>query len=496
MYRIPEISASGWSFLGRRGADAGSPAPASAQELAPRFSLLRWFSIFALVAILVISLVLATILSRFVSDEILEHDAALTDQFVVSVAETQASQAGLGPKVTLGDILDERANFAKLGVDPQLAASVRSQFYDHLRFLPDVMRAQVFARDRQVIWSTDPTLVGKANRHNLELEKAFASRALVATNFLTREHRIAENQLPEGHAQFFLETYMPLLNAKGEVASVIEIYKEPRSLQQAIQRGTLLVWVCTAFGALFLYLAMFWIIRRADRMLGQQQHRLVETEALCVIGEMSAAVAHGIRNPLATIRSSAELALDGTPESTRKNATDIISQVDRLGKWVRDLLVFSRPLTGENRTIDVLALVDDCLASFATRFEQSGISCDFVRPSDPVPHVIGDRALATQALANVVSNAIEALSKGGALRMEIKVSGVPRMLRLTVTDNGPGIAPAELDLVFRPYYTTKRHGLGLGMALVKRIMERFGGGISLQSMEGEGTQACLSFRVA
>jgi signal transduction histidine kinase len=67
---------------------------------------------------------------------------------------------------------------------------------------------------------------------------------------------------------------------------------------------------------------------------------------------------------------------------------------------------------------------------------------------------------------------------------------------LRVTDTGPGMSPAELDLVFKPYYTTKREGIGLGMALVKRIMERFGGAISLDSREGEGTRVSLSFSYA
>jgi signal transduction histidine kinase len=69
-------------------------------------------------------------------------------------------------------------------------------------------------------------------------------------------------------------------------------------------------------------------------------------------------------------------------------------------------------------------------------------------------------------------------------------------VRLVVTDTGPGMSPAELNLVFKPYYTTKRNGLGLGMALVKRIMERFGGAISLHSRKGEGTLVSLIFKVA
>jgi signal transduction histidine kinase len=234
-------------------------------------------------------------------------------------------------------------------------------------------------------------------------------------------------------------------------------------------------------------------VRRADRTLADQQHRLVEAEALCVIGEMSAAVAHGIRNPLASIRSSAELALDGDLASARKNASDIIVQIDRLGKWVRDLLMFSRPLSGENQKIELVPLVEGCLAAFATQLDKARVACEFVRPPVELPRVIGERALATQALASVVANAIEAMPQGGSLRLELQSTARPSAVAVVVTDTGTGMAPAEIDLVFKPYYTTKRHGLGLGMALVKRIMERFGGGIMLESREGEGTKVTLNF---
>jgi signal transduction histidine kinase len=209
---------------------------------------------------------------------------------------------------------------------------------------------------------------------------------------------------------------------------------------------------------------------------------------------MSAAVAHGIRNPLASIRSSAELALDGNLDSARKNATDIIFQIDRLGKWVRELLLFSRPLSGANQNIDLVPLVEECLRSFATQFEQSRVSCEFVRPQPGLPPVIGNYGLACQALANIVSNAIEAMADGGSLRLEFQSAAQPQSVRLVVTDTGPGMSPDELDLVFKPYYTTKRNGLGLGMALVKRIMERFGGAINLQSQKGEGTRVNLLFK--
>jgi signal transduction histidine kinase len=88
------------------------------------------------------------------------------------------------------------------------------------------------------------------------------------------------------------------------------------------------------------------------------------------------------------------------------------------------------------------------------------------------------------------------MSAGGSLKLELQFVALPRSARLVVTDTGPGMSPDELNLVFKPYYTTKGNGLGLGMALVKRIMERFGGAISLDSRKGEGTRVSLVFKAA
>lgn len=497
VYQAPEMAIGSWLPRDRRRSDTVRSAPYTTPPDAPRrFNLLRWISILGFIAIFVVSMAFAAVLSHFMKREILDSDATLTNQFVASVAETQISQAAWSANVTLGQILDERANFAKLGVDPQLARPVRSQFYDHLRFLPDVLLADVYALDRTVIWSTNASLIGTSEHDSVKLDDAFAAHGKATMSNIGRVPTKQEAQFARQPEKLYIENYIPLFDSHGSVIAVAKIYKEPASLLRTLQRGNVLVWICTAVSALFLYLALFWIIRRADIMLNEQQRRLVEAEALCVIGEMSAAVAHGIRNPLATIRSSAELALDGDLESTRKNASDIIFQIDRLGKWVRDLLAFSRPLSGENQNLDLVSLVEECLPHFSAQFAKFRISCEFVRPQAGLPQVLGERALATQALASVISNAIEAMPDGGSLRLEFQQDTQLRRVVLVVTDAGPGMSPAELELVFKPYYTTKREGLGLGMALVKRIMQRFGGAISLYSREGEGTRVSLSFGVA
>jgi len=490
------VSVGDWFIRTIRGQTENSSAQILLPSATLQFKFLPWFSIAGFSTVALFCIVFGTVLSHVMTREILDHDTVLTSQFISGVESVQIRQAHLEGKVSLGQLLDERTDFAALGVDARLAADVRRQYYEHIRMLPDQPLATVFAPDRTIIWSTNAALIGKINEGNDELEQAIASHRIVTSNSFSGEHEKKEQQFSSEPGMPFVESYIPLLDLKGNVAAVVEVYQEPRNLLQTIHHGKLLIWACIALGAAFLYIAPFWIFRRVDNALNEQLRRLREAEALCVVGEMSAAVAHGIRNPLATIRSSAELALDAPPDAARKNACDIIAQVDRLGKWVRDLLIFSRPVSGEREAVNLLTLVNDCLYNFAVQLEKSGISYECLVQTEPLPMAIANRALAYQALASVISNAIEAMPNGGSLRLQLHVSAMRNHINLTVSDSGVGMSPSQIDLAFKPFYTTKTNGVGLGMPQVKRIMERYGGSVSLRSRQCEGTQACLSFLIA
>lgn len=474
-----------------RGATAGL---LSGEALKPRF--IPWFSIVGVSAVVLFCIAFGIVLSYFLTREILVHDASLTSQFITSVERVQSREAGLGEEVTLGQLLDQRTNFADIGVDPALALSVRTQYFDHVRVMPDVRLANLFWKDRSIIWSTNPELHGRRETSNPKLEEAFSSRQMVAYDSINSASRHNARRFNMDSAMSVVEVYIPLLDSSGKVIAVVDVIKEPQSLLLSIRHGKMLIWSSIALGALVLYIVPYWIFRCADGVFGEQQRRLREAETLCLIGEMSAAIAHGIRNPLATIRTSAELALEADPEAARRNAADIIAQVDRLGRWVRELLVFSRPVAGENVSVNLDTLVSECLQNFSTQMQKNHISCRLVRSGEVVPMVVGNRSLAYQALASIVSNAIEAMPGGGLLHLQLLVSTARGYVDIIVSDTGSGMSPTQLDLVFKPFYTTKHNGLGLGMAQVKRIMERFGGAVILSSKEGQGTQASLRFHIA
>jgi signal transduction histidine kinase len=209
---------------------------------------------------------------------------------------------------------------------------------------------------------------------------------------------------------------------------------------------------------------------------------------------MSSAVAHGLRNPLAAIRTSAELALDLDCSPARKNIDDIIGQVDRLSKWIRELLLCSSQLNDEHEAVDLVAAVSEVLSAYQPQIGKAGIQVEW----SPVASlkVLSHPVLLNQALNSVVANAIEAMPRGGRLRIEIERDRCQRRLILSVGDTGVGMSEQQLSMAFKPFYSTKRGGLGVGLSLVKRIMERFGGEVRVTSREHVGTNVCLLFRGA
>jgi len=458
-------------------------------EIPKRLHLIRYFSLVSFVVITTVVVSLAIVSTRFLLIESVRREGLLTAQAVRSIAEMERRHADMSLDMTMGVLLEPGREAS--GSEPlrRAIARVRSEFLDHITHLPDVLLVNLYGADRVIFWSTNPRLIGR-RVDNADLEEAFSSGDAVAAT--TGEHLGESFFGPPG--ELYVGHYIPLGDGAGRVATMVAIYKEPVDLIARIQRSYLLCWLAAVLGGVLIYLGLFWMVWRLSELLAAQQKQLIANETAVALGEMSTAVAHSLRNPLAAIRSSAELALDVDAPPIRKNIEDIIGQVDRLSKCVSELLISSRPLCGDREAVDPVAAVDDVLHAFDQQIRAAGIRVDW--PAQPAPAVISHRVLFAQVLNSVISNAIEAMPRGGTLRIRIAVDVRERRLRLTVGDSGNGMTREQMAMAFKAFYTTKRGGLGVGLVLVKRIMERFGGSIRLDSREREGTDVCLVFRTA
>ncbi|WP_433887128.1 sensor histidine kinase [Pseudomonas vranovensis] len=475
-------------------ADEGLDSQAADRPLR-QFNLLRWFSLVSLLIIASVAGGLGYVSTRFVVTDSVERDAMLTAQFIQAMAQAEVRHSRIPPGTTMGELLDPRLDQHHPGVSPTLAESTRVEFLDHVEHLPDTLLANVYALDRTIVWSTNPQLIGEKIVGDDDLDESFASKVPVSASYHKANEDRDEQKFQRAPQYLFIENYIPMFDSDGQkVLSMVEVYKEPQDLVRRIQRGYVLIWASTLVGGALIYFGLFWIVRRAASMLQTQQTQLVASETFVALGEMSSAVAHSLRNPLANIRSSAELAQDIASVPAQKNIGDIISQVDRMSRWVRDLLVSLRPVNDDAEAVELVAAIDDTRHAYAQQLERHKVQVQIDTPE--TAWVISQPVLLTQILNSLFANALEAMPTGGRLSVVVQALEDGKQLQLTLSDTGKGMTQQQERMVFKPFFTTKQGGLGVGLVLVKRIMERFGGSVSLASREEEGTRVCLIFNIA
>jgi signal transduction histidine kinase len=225
--------------------------------------------------------------------------------------------------------------------------------------------------------------------------------------------------------------------------------------------------------------------------LERAQAQLVQSEKLASIGEMSAAVAHGLRNPLASLRAAAQL-VQRHPDApgTAENLTAILEEVDRLDRRISHLLSFSRPAPFHPLRETVSRLVEGLLPTFKEQLKERGIQLDLELPPG-LPEIQVDPMQIEQALQEIVTNAVDAIPNGGRLRIAASLAedgtGGPDQVSIEITDSGNGIPPQVLPSVCEPFFTTRREGTGLGLAIAKRYVEQNQGRLDITSRPGETT---------
>ena len=228
-----------------------------------------------------------------------------------------------------------------------------------------------------------------------------------------------------------------------------------------------------------------------NRQLTSLQSELIETRMLSALGEMASSVAHGIRNPLASIRSSAELIESTETGMTAESGRDIIDQVDRLTTWVKQLLAFRQDESASFSRVDVGALLEDCFSTYSMALEKTRIDYQ-IRTAGPAPEIEADPVLLGQAFNNLIANAIEAMPAGGSI--DVVLLGKPEGLQVVFGDDGPGIAEDILEKLGEPFNTSKKEGLGVGLMLVKRILRRHRATLEVVRPSSGGTNFIVSFR--
>ena len=442
-------------------------------------SLTTRFAVYSFACISIMTVVLWLIVSNYLINQILDREWQTTAQIVRADVRKFLEE------------YDFKAQDRK-SVGPKFAALL-----DYMRLSPEIVSFKVYSPKSTVLWSDDKRLVGKSFPENPQLQKAIRGAVIADMRSLTEGEQT-------GRAAA-VEIYVPIYSENGEeLLGVFETYRRPDGLFGAIREARLIVLFGAVGGGLLLYISLFAIVRQAARKIAEQQENLLKMQAelaasqrMAVVGEMAAAVAHGIGNPLSSIRAAAQVGMldtgaDGGAKRDAMNETlkSIMQQVDRVQKRMQGLLNFAKPLEPRPSQVEVNTVVREVLETLNSRFNEAKVSLD-LELDETSPCVTSDVNQLEQALMAVVTNALEATPKDGRVTIRTRSAnrnGSGTIVQLCIEDTGSGVPAENRQRVFEPFFTTKPYGTGIGLPLAKKFVERNGGTIVIADGAGAGTK--------
>ena len=447
-------------------------------EPAGRLSLRRRFAIASFGVIVAIGIGLGWLLSSMLTDRLLKREGAVMQEFMQLIFRTESAEAYF---------LDP--------TNPEL----RLRFLKAMKHVEDItepVRVNAYRPDGVVLWSTNKTLVGRRFPVNDELEEA--TRGEPAVNSGNARSGLPDKEEHQGLALYgsnFVESYVPIRrDGAGDVIGVMEFYKIPLQLNESIREGIVRLWLACLASAILLFTTLYWIVSRADKVMSEQQARLAEATTLATAVELASAVAHNLRNPLACIRVSAEMQQqrDVTTVEAVEHSHDITQAVDRADRWISELVRVAQAPHLTPEPVPVAPLVQGCLNEMQTEFKRCRI--DLQVAGGPDVSVVAHPAMLRQIILSVIANAVDAMGVGGEMKVGWQQKG--QMAILVLTDNGTGVSDEARQRLFRPFFSTKSGGLGIGLALVKRMVEQWQGSVALTAVAPHGTAVEIRLPVA
>jgi signal transduction histidine kinase len=234
-------------------------------------------------------------------------------------------------------------------------------------------------------------------------------------------------------------------------------------------------------------------LAEANRHLEEAEAQVRRSDRLAALGQLTAGLAHELRNPLGTLKTSADLLarrVSADNEIAREMAGYIQQEVDRINSLITRFLDFARPRNLRLEKTDLHAMLDHAIEIFDR--EKSGAAASvtvFKNYSPDIPPVRIESELMAHVITNLLSNAAQASSPGAVVTVKTRLAETAegRKAEIAVIDRGSGIDPKHLENIFNPFFTTKPAGVGLGLAIVSKIVDEHGGQITVESTQGEGS---------
>ncbi len=363
-----------------------------------------------------------------------------------------------------------------------------------------VEMVNIYGTDNIIGYSFDPDLIGSCDAGGVDYEKAMqkkvSSRLVQKGNFLELMFWFPQETKITTFAPLMKEISLSKKKDDRLVIGVIEItrdisddYKQVFTLQ-----GLIVISCIVVMGGLFLILR--YIVKYGERFIEHRaeerlklEEKLQQAEHLSTIGQMTAAVSHEIRNPLGIIKSSSQLLrkkMQKVGQETRI-ADIIVEESSRLDHIITDFLDFARPKAPNLRPCQVDGVIEKSLEFIAAKCDEAGIRV-INQSAKNLPEIFVDPDMIYQVFLNILLNSIQAMEQGmgqdqegGLLTVQTSLEESGNAIHIRFMDTGRGILPDQLKKIWTPFYTTKETGTGLGLGIVKNIIQAHNGTIQVSN---------------
>jgi signal transduction histidine kinase len=352
-----------------------------------------------------------------------------------------------------------------------------------------------------IAYSTDSRLLGKEAKESPGYKKAVDGEN--SSGLISEGEDLWGLGIERIGGEKKLRTYIPFRGTspftgdKGYVLGVFEIIQDLTQEYQSIVKFQYLIFGLSILIMGLIFVALLFIVRKAEGIIDERareqrelESQLNQAERLAALGQMCAGVSHEIRNPLGIIRSTAEL-LSGMPdakEAQKKLSAVIIEESSRLHNIVMEFLDFARPQEPNIQACHLDEIIRKNLQFLRPELDKKRISIQDNLDGRSLK-LQADAQLLYRTFLNIFVNAIQAMKNGGTIT--VNVSEEKDHYVIGIEDSGCGISRENLSKIFNPFFSTKDKGSGLGLSIVRNIIEGHRGTIRIQSEEGSGTKVII-----
>ncbi len=465
----------------------------SPEESIKPFRLVKYFTFTGLIVIFLVTIILSVFNTHWVK----AMQRQKSEDYAQSLIENLNHQVFIQVIIPMG-LIYGKIQFSNQKQFERVDMVVRGTLHSF-----KVEALNIYSMDNTISYSFDPDLIGRKNFGGTGYQQALEGKT---TSRLVQRGNFFEISLgfPK---EARLITYAPLraepkpFRITGPVLGVVEIVQDLSADYLTIFRIQILVVItCTAMmGALFVVL--IFVVKRGEGIIQKRagerlrlKERLSQAERLSALGEMAAGISHEIRNPLGIIRSSAELLKKKVTKIDPSNTMPdiIVEESSRLNSIITDFINFAKPGSPKLNLCRIEDVIEKNITFLSIRMKEKGyiIKKDY---QNHLPEVQADADMLYQSFLNIFLNAMQSMPNGGMIEVAIRSNS--KDVTIHFDDEGKGIAEEILEKIWDPFFTTKEMGTGLGLGMVKNIIESHGGNIQIGNRTHGGTRVTVELPV-